>query len=111
MAEIGTVPADLQDTSPEVKRYERQKLFASVASLVVSLVYLTVAALWLGPILNRSLEGWIGENRWLRLVLLAFVYAVGLEILTLPFDFWSGFVLEHRYQLSNQTAGRWVWRR
>jgi STE24 endopeptidase len=110
-AEIGTLPADLEDTSPEVKRYQRQKLVASISSLVVSLVYLTVAALWLGPILNRGLEGWIGENPWLRLVVLAFVYAAGLEILSLPFDFWSGFILEHRYQLSNQTLGRWVWRR
>ena len=29
---------------------------------------------------------------------------------TLPLDFWSGFVLEHRYHLSNQTLLRWVWR-
>jgi STE24 endopeptidase len=103
------IPAE--GTSPEVKRYEQEKLIASVASLVVSLVYVTVAALCVGPILNRALEDWIGENAWLRLVVLAFVYAVGLDILNLPFDFWSGFVLEHRYQLSNQTFGRWVWRR
>jgi STE24 endopeptidase len=103
------IPAE--DTPPEVKRYQRQKLIASIASLVVSLAYLTVAAFWLGPILNRSIEGWIGDNPWLRLVVLAFLYAAGLEILGLPFDFWSGFVLEHRYQLSNQTLGRWVWKR
>jgi len=100
----------MEDNSPEVKRYQRQKLIASVASLLVSLAFLSVTALWIGPILNRVLEGWVGRNPWLRLAVLAFVYAAGLEILTLPFDFWSGFILEHRYQLSNQTLGRWIWR-
>ena len=98
-------PSGLEEASPEVKRDQCQKLIASVASLLLSLAFLSVAALWIGPMLNLALEGWVGENRWVRLTVLAFVYAAGLEILTLPFDFWSGFILEHRYQLSNQTLG------
>jgi STE24 endopeptidase len=67
-------------------------------------------ALWGGPRLDQLLRLWTGDNRWIRLVVLAFVYAASLELLTLPLDFWSGFILEHRYQLSNQTFLRWVWR-
>jgi STE24 endopeptidase len=31
-----------------------------------------------------------------------------MELLTLPLDFWSSFVLEHRYHLSNQTLLGWI---
>jgi STE24 endopeptidase len=31
-----------------------------------------------------------------------------MELLTLPCDFWSSYVLEHRYQLSNQTLFGWI---
>jgi STE24 endopeptidase len=34
-----------------------------------------------------------------------------LEVISLPIDFWSSFVLEHRYGLSTQSFGRWVWQR
>src|SRR3954447_22966627 len=109
---IDTTPAvDTEATSREVKRYQRQKLIASIASLVVSLAALAIMALVGGPKLDAALRPWTGDNAWLRLIAIAFVYAAGLELLTLPLDFWSGFVLEHRYQLSNQTFLRWAWQR
>ena len=44
-------------------------------------------------------------------VLLAFTAAFGLAetILTLPLQYYSGFYLEHKYNLSNQTIWRWIW--
>ena len=95
----------------EVKRYQRLKLAASLCSLGLSLAFLVVMALVAGPGLGAAVRNVVGENRWLLLIGLAVVYGVGLELLTLPVDFWSGYVLEHRYQLSNQTLGRWAWRR
>jgi STE24 endopeptidase len=100
----------LEPTSPEVKRYQRQKLTAQLFSMILTLAFLALLALWGGPQLDQVLRPWLGENHWVRLIALAFVYAVSLEVLTLPLDFWSGFILEHRYQLSNQTFLRWVWR-
>jgi STE24 endopeptidase len=94
---------------PETKRYQRQKLTATVASILLSLAYVAVAALVAGPWVGRQVTAWTGDNRWLRLIALGFVYAVGMELVTLPLDFWSGFVLEHRYHLSNQTFAAWVW--
>lgn len=94
----------------EAKRYHRQKLTASLCSLGLSMAFLLIMALWIGPRLGRLVSGWTAGNPWFQLVVLGFLYAAGLELLTLPFDFWSGFVLEHRYQLSNQTLLGWVWR-
>jgi STE24 endopeptidase len=105
-----TSAAELPTTPPEVKRYQRQKLTASIMSLLLSLALLALMALLAGPKLDALLRTWTGDNRWLRLIVLAFAYAAGLELATLPIDFWSGFILEHRYKLSNQTFLRWVWR-
>src|SRR5438874_11154449 len=100
----------LAPTSPEVKSYQHQKLTAQLCSMIISLAALAVMALWGGPKLDQLLRPWLGDNHWLRLIALGFVYAAGLEVLTLPVDFWSGFILEHRYQLSNQSLPGWVWR-
>jgi STE24 endopeptidase len=106
-----TPAAGLEPATPEAKRYERQKLTATIANAVLSLAALAVAALLLGPWVDGLVRRAVGNNDWLRLVVIGFVYASALELLTLPLAFWSGFVLEHRYGLSNQTFGRWVWRR
>jgi STE24 endopeptidase len=93
----------------EAKRYHKLKLIGSIVALVLSMAYLAIVALWLGPKLGRMVQIWT-NNEWLRLIVFAFVYAAGAELLTLPLDFWSGFILEHRFGLSNQTLLRWIWR-
>jgi hypothetical protein len=45
---------ELEATPPEVKRYERQKLTVSVASLLVSLVALVLLTVLAGPWLGRA---------------------------------------------------------
>jgi len=100
----------LESNSSEVKEYQRLKLIASIASLLVTLVFLAVMAFFAGPWLDQMLRPWTGDNRWVRLIALGFVYAVAIELLTLPISFWSGFVLEHRFHLSNQSLGAWLWR-
>lgn len=97
----------LEPAPPEVKRYQRQKTTARFLHLGLSLAGLAAATL-LGPRLDAFLRGEFGDGRWLRLVLTAAVWAAALELLTLPVSFWSGFVLEHRYGLSNQTFWRWL---
>jgi STE24 endopeptidase len=97
----------LEPAGPEVKRYQRQKTVARYLHLALSVAGLTAAAL-LGPRLDALLRDLVGENRWLRLVLTGAVWGVALELLTLPVSFWSGYVLEHRYGLSNQTLWRWL---
>jgi len=101
----------LEPASPEVKRYQAQKHGAAMTSLVSGLVFITAAAFLFGPAINREVRDLVGDNRWLRLIAIGFFYATVLELLTLPLDFWSDFVLEHRYQLSTQRFGGWVWKR
>lgn len=101
---------ELEPASPEVKRYQRTKHIVSIVELLLSLTFITLMALLLGPRLDAALRPWVGDNDWLRLIAVGFVIAAGMELLTLPLGFYSGFVLEHRYQLSNQTFRAWMWR-
>jgi len=101
---------ELGETSPEVKRYERLKLTASISSLVLTLIFLALAAFSLGPHVDTWLRESVGTNYWLRLIVIGFAYAAALELLLLPLAYWSSFVLEHRFGLSNLTFARWVWK-
>jgi STE24 endopeptidase len=94
--------------SPQVKRYERLKLTAHLVEVALSLVYIAVLALWAGPLVDHWLRGWLGDSPWLRLLAILVICGGGVELITLPLSFWSGFVLEHRYQLSNQSLLGWV---
>jgi STE24 endopeptidase len=109
VSEPSTVPLELPPTPPEIKRYHRLKLIAGLVSLALSLAFLGVMAIFFGPRLGELIVQWVGSNRWIQLAALGFFYAAGVQLLTLPLDFWSGFILEHRYELSNQTFLQWAW--
>jgi STE24 endopeptidase len=109
-SETTTASLELETTLPEVKRYQRQKLQATIVGSVVSFFWLTVFTVGAGPGLGEQTRAWFGNNEWLRLLVTAGVLGISLEVLTLPLDFWSGFILEHRYHLSNQTFAGWLWK-
>ena len=103
--------ADLEITPTEVKRYQRQKLQASIVSTVLSFLWIAFLAFVLGRALGEQYTAWFGGNQWLRLFASAAVLAVSLEAIAFPIDFWSSFLLEHRYQLSTQSLPAWLWKR
>jgi STE24 endopeptidase len=107
----GSMANRFESTQPEVKHYQRLKHYALFATLALNVVGLVVAALLVGPAADRAMASWVGDNRWLRLIALGLVYAVALELLTLPVEYWSGFVLEHRFGLSTQSLRAWLWKR
>src|SRR6516225_5480727 len=102
---------ELEPASAEVKRYQRQKITIVLISSVLSLGWLALLGFSAGPELGHQYTVWFGQEEWLRLLASAAVLGFTLELLTLPLDFYSGFVLEHRYHLSNQTLAGWLWRR
>lgn len=101
-------PLELEPASPDVKRYQRQKITITIVSAILSLGWMALLGFWIGPELSAQTRQW---EDWLRLLMSAGLLGVTLELLTLPLDFYSGFVLEHRYQLSNQTFVGWLCQR
>lgn len=91
------------------KRYNNIKLAIGIGEGIASFILLLLFV-WLGYSLN--LEDYLSnftENSYLLFI--AFVLVVGFagSILSFPVSYYSGFYLEHKYNLSNQTFSKWMW--
>ena len=94
---------------PPEKRYHRYQLILSITEFVLGLAFLLVIIL---TGFSTRLENWIrgfAANDYL--VLIIFVIALGImeSVLLFPLSFTSGYILEHRFNLSNQSFGAWMW--
>ena len=96
----------------EAKRYGRLELACSLADKAIDVAYLAVAAFWLARPLDDWLQTWplLSANWTLRLTAL-FLAVLALHVaVSFPLAFYSGHVIEHRFKLSTQTFGQWLWR-
>jgi STE24 endopeptidase len=101
------LPRSAPPRTEDVKAYNRIKLAAGITSSLLSIALLPALVTTGG---SRFLAAWCSRVAPLPYVpLLLFAGAVGiLQIaLTLPFAWYSGFVIEHRFGLSNQSPARW----
>lgn len=95
----------------DVKRYQRLKLLAGLAqSLLVFVVTFALVASGLTSTLEEAIQSRTG-NEYAVLLIFALILGVVESILSFPLRYYSGFQLEHRYGLSNQTFAAWLWRR
>jgi STE24 endopeptidase len=98
-------PAQLE----EAKHYGRLELICELADKALDLAFLAVMAF----VFARALDNWLAESiprAGLRLAAM-FAIVTGLHIaISSPLSLYSGFALEHRFGLSRQTLGRWLWR-
>lgn len=91
------------------KKYNNTKLTISLIETCLSFILLF---LFIKFGLNVRLEEFI-RNYFSGdyLVLLLFMFSAGIlsAIIFSPLSFYSGYYLEHKYNLSNQVFSRWVW--
>ncbi len=101
----------------EAKRYGRLELGCTLADKALDVSYLAVAAFLLAGPIDRWLQGssslfsgdsWLHATLRLAALFLA-VMAIHIAV-SFPLSFYSGHVLEHKFQMSTQTFGRWLWR-
>ncbi len=93
------------------KSYTRTKLIASLSSAVLSFIVLLLFV-WLGFSRDfAAASGRVTSNPYLALVIFAALTGLVLTAVSVPFGFYSGYYVEHKYHLSNQTFGQWVWER
>lgn len=105
--DIRTYPSSHQ----QAKAYNKTKLRIGIISSVLLFVLMTILVL---SGLTLALERWV--RTWAEgnyAVLLGFAATLGLlnTVVAVPFGFYTGFILEHRYNLSNQSIRRWAWER
>ncbi len=91
------------------KRYNNIKLAIGITESILTfvLIYIFVASGF-----SLSLKKYLFEFiRGEYLLFICFTAIVGsaMGIIFLPFSYYTGFYLEHKYNLSNQTFLKWVW--
>jgi STE24 endopeptidase len=114
-AKPDATPEDAAEMTPaqlaEARRYGRVSLGLTLADMALDLVFLGLMAL----VFARPLDAWLASfqspalpQSYIRLLAL-YLAVMGLHMLvSLPLSFYSGYVIEHRFGLSNQTVRRWA---
>ncbi|MEW6060514.1 MAG: M48 family metallopeptidase [Bacteroidota bacterium] len=93
----------------DVKRYNTLKLAVSLVATAVSFALLLVL---LAGGYTLLFERWAlscSDNLYVALLIFAALIGGIDALITFPLSWYSGFILEHRYHLSNQTFGQWLW--
>jgi STE24 endopeptidase len=96
----------------EARRYERVQLRLTLADMAVDAAYLGVMGFLFAAPIDRWLASYQSPAQEQSVVRLLALYLVvfGLHMLvSLPLSFYSGYIIEHRFKLSNQSPRRW-WR-
>ena len=99
---------NLENKEKKAKEYSliRQKL--SLVHLAFTIIVLTIPVV---TPLSLAFKGWaesLTTNAYGAAALFFLFYSVYTFVIDLPFGFYSGHILEHRYGLSNQTLGAWT---
>jgi STE24 endopeptidase len=102
---IATAPVD----SPETRHYNRVRRRLEIADFALGLVLLCVllGTGWSRVLRDLSYRAAF-QNYALALFFFVFALMIIAKLLGLGLDFY-GFRLEHRYHLSNQKLGAWIW--
>jgi STE24 endopeptidase len=91
------------------KRYAKIKLIASlIGSALFFVLSLALVATGATSVLE-SFVRWYLSSDYLALLGFAALLGGAEMALTAPLQFFSGFYLEHKYNLSNQTLRAWLW--
>lgn len=90
------------------RRYQRTKRRLSLTGLALNFLVLAVLLLsGAGPHLRNFALG-VTPREPLALLLYLFLLGAILKAVSLPLGFYSGYWIEHRYELSNQTLWSWT---
>ena len=95
--------------SPEVRRYNRTRRWLGIAELLVGFALLLVLLItgWTDSLRDIAYGG-ASQSYALAVFLYMLMLLALSKMVGLGLDYY-GFQLEHRYQLSNQKLGGWIW--
>src|SRR6266478_7214552 len=107
IATTETAPA-LAD-SPESRRYNRIKRWLGVADFAVGfgLLVVLLGTGWTGTLRDLAERG-ASQNYSYAVFLYVVMLMLISKLIGIPLEYY-GFRLEHRYHLSNQKLGSWLW--
>jgi len=93
----------------DAKKYNNIKLFAGISKSITGFVLLFLF-IYLGY--SSRLAGYLGgftTNNYYLLLLFTLCAGAAASVVSAPVDFYTDFYLEHKYNLSNQSFGLYIW--
>ncbi|MCI0708349.1 MAG: M48 family metallopeptidase [Ignavibacteriae bacterium] len=96
-------------SNPQAKEYSKKKIWLGITGTVFFFAF-TLAVLAAG--FSVSMEEFVrgfSSNDYIILLLFVAVFGLAEAIISFPLKYYSGFYLEHKYNLSNQTFLKWIW--
>ena len=97
-----------QERQVQAKQYARINRRLMLLDLVIGAIY-TLAWLLAGwsKSLQTTLSGW-NSNPWFLVAAFAMIFGGIYFLINLPLSYYSGFVLPHRFGMSNESFSGWV---
>jgi Zn-dependent protease with chaperone function len=94
--------------TPENRAYQRQRVMLATVSPLVGIA-VGLLLLFTGAAQRlRDLSHRLARGQWARVLVFFTLYSLLMAIVLLPLDWYSGWALEHRFALSNQSLGDWA---
>ncbi|MCB9210286.1 MAG: M48 family metallopeptidase [Ignavibacteriales bacterium] len=91
------------------KKYNNIKLGIGITKTVVTfIIILLFVSLGYSQQLYNILQNY-SESQYLILLFYVIVFGFAMSVIFFPVNFYTDFILEHKYKLSNQTFFAWIW--
>ncbi len=103
-----------QEKRKKAKVYSKQKLYTGLVQgtfltiLVLAVFYFSSASMYLHRIITQALSNTPLDHHWLVAALFIMAFMGLTFLIGIPLSYYSGFVLEHKYGLSNQDLKGWL---
>ena len=91
------------------KKYNRIKLALGIAEFIVVLALLLALVLRGWTFQVGSLARSVTEHPYGIFVIYLLLVGIIELAITFPFSFYSGYIVEHQFGVSNQNFGQWLW--
>lgn len=94
--------------------YSKQKLFSGLIQgtiliiLVLGIFSFTPLSKYLQSFSFSLIEGTALDFYWLGVTIYIVFFSAIIYLIGLPLSYYSGFIIEHKYDLSNQTLPQWL---
>jgi STE24 endopeptidase len=98
----------LETFTPETRAYAAARATLGFLEPVYALLAMAFLLFSGASARMRDAAHGIAHRPWLRAALYVALFAVAVTLLGLPFEWYRGYALEHRYGMSNQTFGEWL---
>lgn len=99
---------DMEENLKRAKQYRRQKDLLAIIQIPLTAAFLIFILLsGLSALLKNTVASW-SNDFYLQVSLYLAILAVIYYLLFAGLEFYNGFLLEHKFQLSNQTVFGWI---